>query len=133
MRNFARLALAVIAGAAGANAQSLDASHMVFFDWGKSELTSDATATLDKLAAEIVALPNARVRVTGHSDRSGPSGFNLRASRQRATLVADYLAGKGVPRKAMTIDGVGESEPLVPTQDGVREVQNRRVVISVQP
>ena len=54
-------------------------------------------------------------------------------SRTRATLVRDYLAGKGVPAAAMTVRAYGETAPIIATEDGVREVQNRRVEIRSTP
>lgn len=107
-------------------AQVPEGTTLVFFDWGKSEVSRDAAATLDALAA---ANGDAPILITGHSDRSGSAAHNRRASLERARIVADYLAGKGVPRSAMTVTGVGEDQPLIPTEDGVREVQNRRVEI----
>lgn len=107
-------------------AQVPDGTTLVFFDWGKSEISRDAAATLDAFAA---ANGGAALSITGHSDRSGPAGANRRASQERARMVADYLASKGVPRGAMTVRGVGEDAPLISTEDGVREVQNRRVEI----
>jgi outer membrane protein OmpA-like peptidoglycan-associated protein len=101
---------------------------MVFFDWGKAEITRESEATLDKVAEDYRANP-VPLSVTGHSDRSGPSGSNIRSSRQRAQIVADYLAGRGVPQSAMRVEGKGEEAPIISTEDGVREVQNRRVEI----
>jgi len=43
------------------------------------------------------------------------------------TLVRD-----GVPPTAITVIGKGETQLLVPTGDGVREPQNRRVEIVIQ-
>ncbi|MBV9736053.1 MAG: OmpA family protein, partial [Acidisphaera sp.] len=43
--------------------------------------------------------------------------------------VAAELVRDGVPRNAITIQGFGETHPLVPTAKGVREPQNRRVEI----
>ena len=101
---------------------------LVFFDWGKSEVSRDSAATLDAFAAAHSANPSPVV-VTGHSDRSGPPAPNRRSSLQRAQIVADYLIGKGVARSSITVEGKGEEAPLIPTEDGVREVQNRRVEI----
>ena len=101
---------------------------LVFFDWGKSEVSRDSAAALDAFAAAHAANPSPIV-ITGHSDRSGPAVTNRRASLARARIVADYLAGKGVARSAMTVEGRGEDSPLIATEDGVREVQNRRVEI----
>jgi outer membrane protein OmpA-like peptidoglycan-associated protein len=41
----------------------------------------------------------------------------------------DQLVRDGVPAQAITVVGRGESKPLAPTGDGVREAQNRRVEI----
>ena len=94
----------------------------------RTEITRDSEAALDKVAENYRANP-AALSITGHSDRSGPSGSNLRSSRQRARMVADYLAGKGIPKSAMTVEGRGEESAIIATEDGVREVQNRRVEI----
>jgi outer membrane protein OmpA-like peptidoglycan-associated protein len=106
---------------------------MVFFDWGKPEIRSDDKAVLDKIAEEWRAEPNSRLLLSGHSDRSGPTGVNLRSSRRRAETVRAYLLEHGVPGTAMTIQAYGEQRPIVPTEDGVREVQNRRVEIRFVP
>ena len=51
-------------------------------------------------------------------------------SKRRADAVKAALVQAGVPAASITAVGVGESQLLVPTPDGVREPQNRRVVIS---
>jgi OOP family OmpA-OmpF porin len=43
------------------------------------------------------------------------------------------LTQYGVPANQVRTSGRGESEPLVPTADGVREPQNRRVEIGMNP
>ncbi len=101
---------------------------LVFFDWGKGELSNDAKASLDKVAERYAATPRA-MTVDGHSDKSGASASNLASSRKRAGVVRDYLVAKGVPANAITVRTYGESWPLIATEDGVREVQNRRVEI----
>ena len=106
---------------------------MVFFDWGKLEIRSDDKAVLDKVAEQWRAQPGARLVLSGHSDRSGPGRANVRASKRRAIAVQDYLVEQGVPASAMTLQAFGEQRPVVPTEDGVREVQNRRVEIGIVP
>ncbi|HET9355554.1 MAG TPA: OmpA family protein [Sphingomicrobium sp.] len=105
-----------------------DGVTLVFFDWGKSEVSRDSAATLDAFAAAHAA-DSRQISITGHSDRSGSSAYNRRASLERARIVADYLAGKGIARSRISVAGVGEDAPLIATEDGVREVQNRRVEI----
>ncbi len=67
--------------------------------------------------------------MAGHADRSGSDAYNLRLSQRRADAVAAELVRQGVNRNDIGIQAFGESRPLVPTADGVREPQNRRVEI----
>ena len=106
---------------------------LVFFDWGKPEIGSDAAGALDALAADYLASPGRRLQVSGHSDRSGSAAGNRRSAAKRADAVAAYLAERGVPRSAMAVAAHGEERPLIPTADGVREPQNRRVEIGLSP
>lgn len=105
---------------------------IVFFDWNLSNITAEAATTLDSMAANFAACGNARVTISGYTDRSGSDAYNQGLSERRAEAVRQYLGGRSVPGGAMTTRGFGESSPRVPTADGVREVQNRRVEISVQ-
>ena len=55
--------------------------------------------------------------------------YNQGLSVRRAEAVRAELVRNGVPRDAITVQGFGENRPLVPTAQGVREPQNRRVEI----
>jgi outer membrane protein OmpA-like peptidoglycan-associated protein len=68
-------------------------------------------------------------QVTGYTDTSGSYRYNERLSVRRAGAVAATLAQDGVPPGAMVVTGRGENDLRVPTPDGVREPQNRRVEI----
>ena len=105
----------------------------VFFDWGEPELSRDAEATLNEAVTDYVRLKPNHVMVGGHTDRSGPVGVNLTASRRRAKAVESYLVDHGIPADAISISAFGEGRPIVATADGVREAQNRRVEISFVP
>ena len=99
---------------------------LVFFDFAKSTLTPDARNTIAK-AAKVVG--PAKLIVVGHADRAGPEDYNLRLSKRRADAVKAELVRLGVPANQIATEGRGEMDPLVPTADGVREPQNRRVEI----
>lgn len=100
---------------------------LVFFDFAKSNLTTDAKNTIAK-AAKVTG--PARLIVVDHTDRAGPEDYNLRLSKRRADAVKAELVRLGVPANQITAEGRGEADPLVPTADGVREAQNRRVEIT---
>jgi outer membrane protein OmpA-like peptidoglycan-associated protein len=107
-------------------------SFMVFFDWDRSNLSQQALNTIKQAAAAFKSKGSARITATGHTDTSGPEAYNMALSLRRANAVKDALVREGVPAQAITVIGRGESNPLVPTGDGVREPQNRRVEIVVQ-
>jgi outer membrane protein OmpA-like peptidoglycan-associated protein len=105
---------------------------LVFFDWGKPDIRGDDSATLDQIAAVYRAHPGARLQLSGHTDRSGSVATNRAAGLRRAEAVRAELEKRGIPRNAMTVASFGEVRPLIPTEDGVREVQNRRVEIVIE-
>jgi opacity protein-like surface antigen len=107
-------------------------SYMVFFDWDRSNLSAQAVATIKQASDTFKARGFARITATGHTDKSGPEAYNMALSLRRANAVKDQLVRDGVPATAITVIGRGESQPLVPTADGVREPQNRRVEIVLQ-
>lgn len=125
--------LGVMASASAAQEPpSAAAPFMVFFDWGKPDIRSDDAATLDKIAEAYRARPSNQLQLAGHTDRSGSVWANRAAGLRRAQVVRVELENRGIPRNAISVTSFGEDRPLVPTEDGVREVQNRRVEISIK-
>ena len=104
-------------------------TYLVFFDWDRADLTSRAREIISEAAQNSRSMQVTRIEVAGHSDRSGDAAYNQRLSQRRADAVAGELVRGGMARNQITITAFGESRPLVPTADGVREPQNRRVEI----
>ncbi|NKE48065.1 OmpA family protein [Roseomonas frigidaquae] len=104
-------------------------TYLVFFDFDRADLTDRARQIIGEAATNSQSVGTTRIEVSGHADRSGTPQYNQRLSERRAAAVAAELERRGVPRAAMAIQAFGESRPLVPTADGVREPQNRRVEI----
>ena len=107
-------------------------SYMVFFDWDRADLSAQALSTIQQAAGAFKTKGSARITATGHADKSGPENYNMALSLRRANAVKDALVRDGVPAASIAVVGRGESQPLVPTADGVREPQNRRVEIVIQ-
>ena len=103
--------------------------YLVFFAWDQADLTPVTQAVLDQVAADYVRGEPTRVTIAGHADRSGSEAYNQALSAQRARNVARALAERGLPQRALDVQWFGESQPRIPTADGVREPQNRRVEI----
>ena len=105
---------------------------MVFFEFDSAVPSAEADQTIQFVAQNAAPCGWTGFDVVGHTDRAGSNAYNQGLSRERAMAVADRMASLGISRSAMTIDARGEEEPRVPTEDGVRNPQNRRVEISVK-
>jgi outer membrane protein OmpA-like peptidoglycan-associated protein len=102
---------------------------LVFFDWDRDTITPEGMQIVQQAAAAFRGGAPVTIQVTGYADRSGSPGYNQRLSERRANNVSNALVRLGVPRQAQVVGGRGENDNRVPTADGVREPQNRRVEI----
>jgi len=102
---------------------------LVFFDWDRDTITPDGMQIIQQAAGAFRSGAPVTIQVTGYADRSGSPGYNQRLSERRANNVANAMVRLGVPRQAMVVGGRGENDNRVPTADGLREPQNRRVEI----
>ncbi len=107
-------------------------TYLVFFDWDRADLTERARQIVAEAAQASQHTQTTRIQVNGYTDLSGTAAYNLKLSVRRARSVEAELVRDGVPQNEIEIHGYGESDPLVPTANGVREPQNRRVQIILQ-
>jgi iron complex outermembrane receptor protein len=114
---------------ATAPAPAAPRSYLVFFDFNKSDLTPQAVEIVDTAARNAETAKITQLTVTGHTDTVGSDAYNMRLSRRRADSVAAQLEKDGIPAGEIEIVAKGKRDLLVPTADGVREPQNRRVQI----
>ena len=109
------------------------ANFTVYFDFDKSVINPAGQEVINQVLAAAQAHAPSSVSVTGHTDRAGPEDYNMALSLRRADSVRSALIAGGIAADKITVAGRGESEPAVPTADGVREPKNRRVEIILQP
>ena len=107
-------------------------SYLVFFDWDKYNLTERGRQIVAEAAANSTKVQYTKIEVNGYTDTSGSAKYNMGLSLRRANTVATELVKDGVPKAAIAIQGFGQTHLLVPTADGVREPQNRRVEIIIK-
>jgi hypothetical protein len=105
--------------------------YTIFFDWDKSNINPIAQRVVGTIVTDWAAEPDT-LSLIGHADRSGPDKYNQGLSSKRVTSVTGALSAGGIDAARVMGSAKGESDPLVPTADGVREPRNRRVVVIVQ-
>jgi outer membrane protein OmpA-like peptidoglycan-associated protein len=108
----------------------LEILEKVYFKKGSAKLQKRSWALLDNVAAVLIAHPEIKkIRVEGHSDKSGSLKFNMILSKKRANTVVRYLVGRGqVSKSRLVAQGFGPKRPLVPDAKTKEEqAMNRRV------
>lgn len=88
---------------------------------------------LDTVAMAIIATPDSRWEVQGHTDNVGGREHNQVLSQGRAQAVVDYLVSRGVSRSILAAVGFGENRPVVSNGSLEGRAQNRRVQLRRTP
>ncbi len=105
----------------------------VHFDKASARLSPGGQAHAAAAAVTLADMKIARVKVVGHTDRVGDPARNRVLAEARAQAVANFLIAAGLPAEMIEIDGMGEAEAPVATDDGVAEPLNRCAEIRVVP
>lgn len=104
------------------------AGDRVFFESDSAELTSTATATLDKQAQWLARYPRYQITVEGHADERGTREYNFALGARRAETTKNYLTAKGVPAGRMRTTSYGKERPVSVCDNLSCWSQNRRAV-----
>lgn len=116
------------------------AKAAILFETG-SKLSDEGRAQLDELLATPAAAGGGPIVIRGHTDSKGDDSRNLRASRNRAEAVRDYLVERGIDPSRITVIALGETRPVAPNanpdgsdfEEGRRRNRRVEVDIAVQP
>lgn len=99
----------------------------VTFETASADLTPEALSVLQGIAAALVANPEIRVRVNGHTDSTGSRPYNITLSQNRAESVVAYLTAQGVDATRLVAQGFGPDQPVATNETPEGRQENRRV------
>ena len=109
-------------------AQGRLVTHGIHFETGSDVVLPDSAPILRQVAAWMTANPQARLKVTGHTDNVGAAASNLDLSKRRAASVARVLAGElGVAADRFETDGKGDTQAMASNAKPEGRAMNRRV------
>jgi OmpA-OmpF porin, OOP family len=104
----------------------------VQFKFDQAELTDEAIAKLDELAAKVKDSKGYVLEIRGFTDTSGADRHNLALSNRRSEAVVRYLAEQHqVPLSRMFILGFGEARDPEANRTREGRAANRRVDVVV--
>lgn len=104
-------------------------SYIAYFGWNEDALSMEVKTLASEIAGEYTGRTGFHIIINGHADRSGTDAYNMQLSRLRAAQFREALVAYGIGRERISLFAFGETDPKVPTADGVREPINRRVEI----
>ncbi len=103
----------------------------VFYGFNKSNISSDAQATLSKQAAWLAKYPSVNVLVAGNADERGTETYNLALGQRRADAARDFLVAQGVAASRISTISYGKDCPVASGHDESAWAQNRNAITSV--
>lgn len=112
------------------NTGSLVRFNDVLFATGSHILTDAAQPTLYALYGALVADPNLRLLIIGHTDSVGSEADNMALSQRRANSVAAALEALGVSPSRLIQAARGEAEPVFSNDSAEGRQGNRRVDVT---
>lgn len=107
-------------------------SYLVHFEFDSTTLTPIGQATLDEAIQAALDSQSLDIVLVGHADRSGAESYNQALSERRAQAVISAMSQAGIGSSRVSWSALGETSPLVPTPDGVKEQGNRVVEIDLK-
>ena len=108
-----------------------DAASWIFsdisFGVGKADISPNSYSMLDEIAAALIARPDLKIVVEGHTDNTGAKAVNRDLSQRRAQSVVDYLEAKGISASRLSAKGIGPDRPIADNATKPGRARNRRV------
>jgi outer membrane protein OmpA-like peptidoglycan-associated protein len=111
-----------------APAFDLKAAAKVFFESGKSDISTEGASVISAVASLMAAEPGKKVDLTGYTDKTGNTEANQALAKSRAKAVQAALVAKGVNAERIT----GRPPVFVEVGAGGADAQARRVEITTQ-
>jgi outer membrane protein OmpA-like peptidoglycan-associated protein len=107
---------------------AVDLMDKVYFEFNSSEISERAGIALDGVAEILLANPEIRLHVDGHTDLVGTDEYNHALAWRRSLSVVVALMTRGIEAYRLLMDTFGEEVPVDPTPDA--SLMNRRVEIT---
>jgi peptidoglycan-associated lipoprotein len=108
------------------------AGDRIYFDTDQSQVTSDASAILDRQAQWLQQNSQINVWVAGNCDERGTEEYNLALGQRRANADRDYLASRGIDGRRIQTISYGKSRPVDPSSTEDAWAHNRNAITSVR-
>ena len=101
----------------------------ITFNTDSSTIKPQFNGVIDSIGKVVKEYNKTLVKVTGYTDSTGSSSYNMSLSQRRAASVANRLELRGVVSNRLIVSGMGSNNPIASNATVVGRAQNRRVEI----
>jgi outer membrane protein OmpA-like peptidoglycan-associated protein len=95
-------------------------------------LSAPVRRILDGVAQWLIAHPDLRIEIAGHTDAAGYRPYQLIRSLGRATAVREYLIDRGVDGSRLMASGYGPDQPIADNATAERRAENERIELRIR-
>jgi outer membrane protein OmpA-like peptidoglycan-associated protein len=103
----------------------------VLFGFNQYTLKPEARERLAKISGIVLAYPDLKLEIEGHTDGIGTDEYNQVLSEKRADAVRGYLVSSGVTPDHVSAVGLGKANPVADNSTAQGRQLNRRVEMIV--
>ncbi|GEM_PF-3685991 len=105
-------------------------AEQIIFPPDGTDITTDQTATIDRVEAHLRANEGSIVRLIGHTAPMGGTAEDASLAFERAQSVADELAARGIDPSRIVVASRGPLQPIVQDEADPAYANNRRVDVA---
>jgi len=103
-------------------------TYGILFATGSDVVQAESAPVLRQISAYLVANPDTKLQIVGHTDNVGAAASNLDLSKRRAASVARVLANDfKIAAERFKTDGMGDTKPVSSNAKPEGRAMNRRV------
>ncbi len=111
----------------------LEQYALILFEYDRANIREHNKAIINRIVDRMNELPDASVRIVGHTDSIGTENYNMRLSQRRAKAVYDQIMAAGMQsRSNLTFTGVGLHHPLYDNAVPHGRALNRTVIVTLE-
>lgn len=105
--------------------------QVINFELDKAFIPDVNKPLLDRAAKLMAEVPDMKLMIIGHTDKTASNEYNMELSRDRAESVKEYLVSQGVDASKLMTKGMGEKDPIADNSTEQGRFRNRRIEFTV--
>ena len=103
----------------------------ILFATGSADILPASTEILERAYTALMANPEVKVLIIGHTDNVGSATSNMSLSQRRAASVRQWLITRGINAERLSAEGRGLTQPRATNDTPEGRQLNRRIEFQI--